>query len=125
MALGAEESGHILFDDVPAGDGVIAGLRALAIGLASGALATAAAGFQRWPRRVGKLRVSARVPLDTTPGVAALVQEGEAALGERGRVFLRYSGTEPVLRVLVEGRSDDAVHAVFAAVMAGLSRALG
>lgn len=112
LALGAEDSGHVLFGDYPAGDGLVAGLRALA---AVGPRRTSAVfgGFELFPRRLGKVRVAARPPLDEVLPVQRAVAAAEGALGAGGRVFLRYSGTEPVLRILVEGRSADAVAAAY------------
>jgi phosphoglucosamine mutase len=115
----------VLFHDIPAGDGLIAGLRALSIGLRSGALSDATGGFTRLPRRQGKLRVRERPPLGEIDGLADLLAVVEPTLGVGGRVFLRYSGTEPVLRILVEGRSKADVDDTFQAVEALLRRVLG
>ncbi|MCB9667852.1 MAG: phosphoglucosamine mutase [Alphaproteobacteria bacterium] len=110
LALAAEESGHVLFADHPGGDGLLAGLRAL--GGLERPLSAELEGFRPWPRVKAKVRVDERVPLDELPAVAAAVREGEERLGDGGRVFLRYSGTEPVMRILVEGRDDAVVEAV-------------
>lgn len=109
VTLGCEESGHVLFHDaLPTGDGIVTGLRALALAAAAGGVAEATSAFRPYPRRLAKVRVAARPPLETIESLQAARREGERALGDGGRVFLRYSGTEPVLRVLVEG-SDGAV----------------
>lgn len=103
LELGSEESGHVLFHDFPAGDGLLTGLRFASLILGDAPVSERLAGFAPLPRQMGKIAVGHRPPLDQ---VAALVQaraEGEAALGPHGRVFLRYSGTEDVLRILVEG----------------------
>ncbi|MEZ4319125.1 MAG: phosphoglucosamine mutase [Myxococcota bacterium] len=118
IPLGCEESGHVLFADHPGGDGLLAGLRALAHALPQGRLSDVLAPFQPWPRKTAKIRVSARPALDSVPPIVRAIAEGEAALGPGGRVFLRYSGTEPVLRVLVEGRDAASVAAVAATVEA-------
>lgn len=110
LPLAAEESGHVLFADHPGGDGLLAGLRAL--GTLQCPLSEALAAFEPWPRVKSKVRVEERTPLDELPAITHAVQEGEASLGDGGRVFLRYSGTEPVLRVLVEGREAEAVRRV-------------
>lgn len=104
IPLGAEESGHVLFGDgLPGGDGILTGLRALAAAeLRERPLSGAMSGFTPFPRVKTKVRVSARPPLDELEELQAVVQAAEARLGA-GRVFLRYSGTEPVLRILVEG----------------------
>lgn len=108
--LGCEESGHVLFaGGMPAGDGLVTGLVALSLAWARGApLAEALAPFRPFPRRLTRVPAPTRPDLDGVPALAEAVAVGEAALGPGGRVFLRYSGTEPVLRVLVEG-ADEAV----------------
>lgn len=111
--LGVEESGHAVFDDaLPTGDGLVTGLRALAAAFARAPTLSAAIAFTPFPRRLTKVRVRERKPVDAIPELVKAAQKGEKALGEHGRVFLRYSGTEPVLRVLVEGRDADTVAAV-------------
>ena len=125
LPLGAEESGHVLFQDgLPAGDGLLTGLRVLAFAAAQGGLREATAGFKPFPRYKGKLRVARRPPLDTLPELLAHVRALEPRLGDGGRVFLRYSGTEPVLRVLVEGHEADVVEQVAAEVNAAALKAL-
>lgn len=110
MQLAAEESGHILFGDHPGGDGLLAGLRALAA--VEGSLSDALSAFTPWPRVKSKVKVDERVPLDELPAIGAMITAGEQQLGEGGRVFLRYSGTEAVLRILVEGREQKVVDRV-------------
>ncbi|MBW1877615.1 MAG: phosphoglucosamine mutase [Deltaproteobacteria bacterium] len=107
--LGCEESGHVLFaGGLPTGDGVVTGLRAIAIAF-SGAtsLSGAQSGFHPFPRQITKVRVQGCPPLEEVELLQVSRRAGEAALGSGGRVFLRYSGTEPLLRILVEG-SDEA-----------------
>ncbi len=118
LTLAAEESGHVLFADHPGGDGLFTGLRALT--LAGPSLAEAIAPFQPWPRKTGKIPVRHKAPLHDDPLIQALIREGEADLGTGGRVFLRYSGTEPVLRVLVEGSDPEMVARVHTRVMEAL-----
>lgn len=109
--LGVEESGHVVFDDaLPTGDGVVTGLRALSWALATaGSVAEAVAPFRPFPRKVTKVRVAQRPPLEEVEALQAARREHERQLGRGGRVFLRYSGTEPVLRILVEGEDEGAV----------------
>lgn len=123
LRLGAEESGHVLFGDFPAGDGLVAGLRALAaVGAAE--LTEAFGGFRPLPRRLGKLRVGGRPPLDEVTPVQDAVDAVTPSLGDGGRVFLRYSGTEPVLRILVEGGSASVVDAAYQQVEAAARGAI-
>ncbi|MFT7521346.1 MAG: phosphoglucosamine mutase, partial [Kiritimatiellia bacterium] len=114
ISLGCEESGHVLFTDgLPGGDGVLTGLRALAAApLGTRPLSETLSGFEPFPRAVSKVRVNDRPPLDQVPPLQAAVDRGRLRLGDHGRIFLRYSGTEPVLRVLVEGLDGLVVQAV-------------
>lgn len=111
--LGVEESGHAVFNDaLPTGDGLVTGLRALEYAFARGGTLSAAIDFSPFPRRLTKVRVGRRPPVEDVPALVLGQQVGEEALGAFGRVFLRYSGTEPVLRILVEGRDPGIVNAV-------------
>ncbi|MFT4626621.1 MAG: phosphoglucosamine mutase [Myxococcota bacterium] len=116
--LGAEESGHILFSDHPAGDGLLAGLRIADAALRRGAASAVFAEFRPLPRRLAKLAVHHRPPLADLPALTQATALAEATLGPGGRVYLRYSGTEPVLRLLVEGATQPAVEAALDAVTA-------
>jgi phosphoglucosamine mutase len=125
LALGAEDSGHVLFADHPGGDGLFAAIRALQAAFAvAPRLSDAVKPFRPFPRRLTKVVVTRRSPVSEVPTVADAVRNGERALGAGGRVFVRYSGTEPVLRILVEGRSPDVVERVSAEVTAAARGAL-
>lgn len=114
LALGCEESGHVLFaDGLPGGDGMLTGLRALALAdLGGQPFSRTLSEFTPFPRSKTQVRVSERPPIDEVPQLVEACASGEARLGAGGRVFLRYSGTEPVLRVLVEGPDARAVQIV-------------
>ena len=77
------------------------------------------------PRRLAKVRVGSRPALNEVAPLQALRREAEARLGPQGRVFLRYSGTEPVLRILVEGQPEDEVEWALAAITEAARGALG
>lgn len=126
LLLGVEDSGHALFGDgLPGGDGLLTGLRALVAATSLGAtLSQAAAGFVPFPRALTKVRVGQRPVLEEHPGVQALEAEALRRLGG-GRVYLRYSGTEPVLRVLVEGADAGEVQAVSAWLTSRCAEVLG
>lgn len=125
LPLGSEESGHVLFGDFPAGDGLVTGLRVAALALAAGSASDAFSGFAPLPRRLGKVAVSRRPPLESLAPLMRAKQEGEARLGPHGRVFLRYSGTEDYLRLLIEGAEqsvvDDVIEEVRRAALEVLS----
>ena len=111
--LGGETSGHILFAPLsPAGDGiqtalVVAGIRSDA-GLPLSRLAT----LEKSPQSLRNVRVTRREPIERSPALSRAVEKATAALDGRGRVFLRYSGTEPLLRILVEGTDEREVAAI-------------
>ncbi|MCL2178350.1 MAG: phosphoglucosamine mutase [Proteobacteria bacterium] len=120
LNMGGEQSGHIVFlDYAPTGDGTLAALQILAILCRQQKpLSELASFFQPSPQVLRNLEVSMRVDLKTLPEVQTKIQSVEAALGKEGRVFIRFSGTEPKVRVLVEGPdeakvqeyADDIVH---------------
>jgi phosphoglucosamine mutase len=125
LSLGAEESGHVLFSSFPGGDGLLTGLRTLAAAWrVEKLLSDAFAGFRPLPRRLTRVVVRTRPPLDEVVSVQRARTVGLERLGPTGRVFLRYSGTEPVLRILVEGEPANVVDAVSAAVTSAANRAL-
>jgi phosphoglucosamine mutase len=110
-ALGGEASGHLLcLDKTTTGDGLIVALQVLAVMKATGqSLADLTAGMQRFPQKMINVRVAERFDAAQHPAVAPAIAAVERALGERGRVVLRASGTEPLIRVMVEGEDAQAV----------------
>ncbi|HLG52485.1 MAG TPA: phosphoglucosamine mutase, partial [Steroidobacteraceae bacterium] len=109
--LGGEFSGHLLcLDKTTTGDGLIVALQVLAVMQATGStLAELAAGMQKFPQQMINVRVARRFDAASDPGVAAAIGRVEQALGKRGRGVLRASGTEPVIRIMVEGEDAQAV----------------
>ena len=107
--LGGEQSGHIIFlDDAPTGDGLLTALKVLAVVRATGkTLEELTAGLKVFPQTICNVRVREKKPLETLPGVQRAIKEAEDSLGERGRVVVRYSGTEPLLRVMVEAETEE------------------
>jgi phosphoglucosamine mutase len=108
--LGGETSGHILcLDKTTTGDGLISALQVLAIMKQTGAgLAELGAPMRKYPQVLLNVQVAKRFDPLTEPKVAEVVGEVERRFGGRGRIVLRASGTEPVIRVMVEG-SDAAM----------------
>ncbi len=102
-SLGGEASGHILLPFSPAGDGILTTLLVAAIVAGGGGKLSPLATLVKTPQQLRNVRVVHRIPLVELPSVARAVRRAEEALAESGRVFLRYSGTEPLLRILVEG----------------------
>jgi phosphoglucosamine mutase len=110
--LGGETSGHILLPFSPAGDGILTALLVAAITAGSGGRLSSLATLEKTPQQLRNVRVARRLPIEEVPSISRAVARAEGALAERGRVFLRYSGTEPLLRILVEGFDADAVNAI-------------
>jgi len=107
--LGGETSGHIILCDLSTtGDGTLAALCVAALVVRSGAPLSRLADLRKAPQVLRNLRVPRRVPLDEVVRLARAVAEAETELAGDGRVLLRYSGTEPLLRIMVEG-TDAAV----------------
>jgi phosphoglucosamine mutase len=110
--LGGEPSGHIIFlDDGPTGDGLLTALKVAHWVVEKGPLEMHLRGLRYCPQKLLSVAVRARPPLETLGSFPALLQQAEAALDGRGRVVVRYSGTEPVVRVMVE--AEDAEQAEF------------
>ena len=114
LALGGEQSGHIIFSDfLPTGDGIataIMVLRTLAEQEAD--LAELVDGLTILPQVLVNVPVARMPPIEAVPELSAAVGRAEAQLAGGGRVLVRYSGTEPLLRVMIEGRDREAVQAL-------------
>jgi len=109
--LGGETSGHLLcLDRTTTGDGLVSALQVLAVMKRTGRpLAELTAGMPQFPQVMVNVRVRERIDPRQSPAIQAAVSRVEAALGRTGRVVLRASGTEPLIRVMVEGEDEAAV----------------
>jgi phosphoglucosamine mutase len=114
LALGGEQSGHIVMPAfATTGDGVLTGLHLMAQLAASGkSLADLASVVHKLPQVLINVRVRDREAGAKAPAVLAAVAAAEAELGETGRVLLRPSGTEPLVRVMVEAGTEEQARAV-------------
>ncbi|GAM11363.1 phosphoglucosamine mutase [Geobacter sp. OR-1] len=104
--LGGEQSGHMIFlDHNTTGDGMLTALQVLAIMRRTGkTLSELAQVMTPLPQVLVNVRVAERQDIMTIPEIAALVNDVEAKLGDEGRILIRYSGTEPLLRIMMEGQ---------------------
>ena len=103
--IGGESSGHIIcLDRTTTGDGIVSALQVLAAMVKSGkSLHELKGGMSKYPQRMINVPLTKKIDLDNTPAVQAAVKSAEQRLAGRGRVLLRPSGTEPLVRVMVEG----------------------
>jgi phosphoglucosamine mutase len=108
LVLGGEQSGHVIFSDyLFTGDGLATSLNVLrTMATTNRGLADLASDLTTYPQVLMNLRVHQKVDLATVPGVAAVIQRVESRLTGSGRLLVRYSGTEPLLRVMLEGRDE-------------------
>ncbi|MGI8480695.1 MAG: phosphoglucosamine mutase, partial [Chthoniobacterales bacterium] len=111
LNLGGEQSGHMIFRDfTTTGDGLISALQILRIMKSTGKpLSELKRCLTKYPQAQRNLRVKQKTPLDQIPNVMKLVGEAERELSGQGRVLLRYSGTEPKIRLLIEGREAELI----------------
>jgi phosphoglucosamine mutase len=122
--VGGEQSGHLLFlDHAPAGDGVLSALVLLSIAGETGEpLAGLAACMQKFPQVLLNVTVTSKPPIESLAGLAERVTAFERELGGDGRILIRYSGTEPLARVMLEGADGARIRAM-ADELAGIIRA--
>jgi phosphoglucosamine mutase len=122
LALGGEQSGHVIFaTHLFTGDGIATALHVLRAMIATGhELAALAATLTSYPQVLVNVRVRERTDISQVPSVASAMRDVEARLAGHGRLLVRYSGTEPLLRIMLEGRdqaeirawADEIAHAV-------------
>jgi len=113
LNFGGEQSGHIIFGDwATTGDGLIAGLQVLRIMKETGeTLSQLRKCLKKFPQCARNLRVRTKPPIDQLVEAQKIIKETEKKLGDYGRVLLRYSGTESLIRLLVEGRDVEYLEA--------------
>jgi phosphoglucosamine mutase len=125
--LGGEQSGHVIFtENATTGDGLLTALRVLEIVGASGkSLDELTADLKIYPQTLVNVRVAERRPLADMPAVQEEIRKAEAEFAGSGRVLVRFSGTEPLARVMVEGEDLDQVHTVAARIADAIRTELG
>jgi len=126
-SFGGEQSGHLIFlDSATTGDGTVAALALLGVMVESGKpISELARCMDVFPQAQLGLPVKSKPELGSLPGVMRAIQAVEKKLGDKGRVLVRYSGTEPKVRVLVEGPDQDTIDGYAADIAAELKKAIG
>ena len=125
--LGGEQSGHVIFREyATTGDGMLTALRLLETMRREGAgLDELIAGFEVHPQRLVNVRVREKKGLTELPAVAREIRRAEEAFAGTGRVLVRFSGTEPLARVMVEGPDLAQVEAFSAGIADAIRREMG
>ncbi|HXM48730.1 MAG TPA: phosphoglucosamine mutase [Pyrinomonadaceae bacterium] len=125
--MGGEQSGHIIFPRLSlAGDGLITTINLLrAMRSHNKNLEELVGGFQRYPQVLVNVRVREKKPFQTLPAIQQLAEEIKQKLGSSGRLLLRYSGTEPLARVMIEGENESEVNSLANALAQVIKAELG
>ncbi len=112
--FGGEQSGHLIFlDHNTTGDGILAALQLLAIMIKKNRpLSELAAIMSSYPQVLENVRMSTRIEPEQVPGFTRALEEAKQKLGDRGRILVRPSGTEPVIRVMVEGEDEKEISTI-------------
>ena len=124
--LGGEQSGHLLFPDhAPTGDGILSALALLAVVRETGEpLASLATCMRKFPQVLVNVPVARKPPIDSLIGVMDRVRDFEREMNGTGRILLRYSGTESLARVMIEGADDARIRAMADELASALRREL-
>lgn len=125
--IGGEQSGHMIFREFSTtGDGIVSALQILRILATTGnPLSEIKNVLSKYPQAQRNLKVRIKPPIEEIDGVATLLADAESALNGSGRVLLRYSGTEPKIRLLIEGRDQTTIESHADRIADALSRAIG
>ncbi len=123
--IGGETSGHmIVLDRTTTGDGLVCSLQILAVMQESGRkLSELAAGMKKYPQTMVNVRVAEKMNPDDSPAIQKAVVEAQGELADTGRIVLRASGTEPVIRVMVEGQDERVVDDLAQRLAAAVAKA--
>jgi phosphoglucosamine mutase len=112
LSLGGEQSGHVIFSDhLYTGDGIVTALSVLRVMAETGReLGDLAAELVSYPQILVNVRVRNRTDLASVPPIAAVMDRVEQRLAGEGRLLVRYSGTEPLVRIMIEGKDQQEIH---------------
>ncbi|OGR54055.1 MAG: hypothetical protein A2034_07100 [Elusimicrobia bacterium GWA2_38_7] len=112
--LGGEQSGHIIFKEfLPTGDGMFTALKVLSmLKEKKQKLSYFTKAYPKAPQILLNLKVKEKIPIESLPDFQAAVVNAEKFLGANGRILIRYSGTEPILRIMIEGSSKSQIEKI-------------
>lgn len=125
--LGGEQSGHLVFGQhAYTGDGIVAALKIIDIMKRTGKpLSSLASVLQKYPQVHQSVAISERRPLDQIPEFVQVIESANEQLGAHGRTVVRYSGTQNLLRIMVEGRAKDQIEQIACAIAAEAEKQIG
>jgi phosphoglucosamine mutase len=125
-SMGGEQSGHMIFlDHATTGDGILSALQVLAaVRRESRPLSELARVMEPFPQKLVNVKVACKMPIEEVPGLTPLIRDCETALGGRGRILVRFSGTEPLARVMIEGEDEERIAALADSIAEHLARQL-
>jgi len=125
--LGGEKSGHLLFlDHSTTGDGLLASLQILSImKRREKSLSELAGIIDMFPQVLNSFEVKEKKPFEQIPGLAELTRESEEILGKKGRINIRYSGTELLARVMVEGENESLINEIASRISSVINKNIG
>jgi phosphoglucosamine mutase len=127
LVLGGEDSGHMIFLDChTTGDGIVSGLKLMQVlKESSGGLSELAMVMTPFPQKLINVDVRQKPPVDEVDGIARAVAEARAELGTEGRILIRYSGTQSMCRVMVEGPTEEMTCAIAARLASAVKECIG
>lgn len=127
LSLGGEQSGHIIFGDMSTtGDGVLTGVQLLSALKESGKKASELNSvMEQFPQVLVNISVKSKVGWDVNEAIAAAIRVGEEKLGDHGRILVRPSGTEPLLRVMAEGPCLDELNQIVNEIAEVIKKEIG
>jgi len=126
FSFGGEQSGHMVFmDHITTGDGIITGLQVLNIMKRAGKKLSELRLFERFPQVLVNTNVKEKKDFSDMPAVSARIRDAQKRLGDNGRLIVRYSGTENIARVMVEGGQEDDVRSMAEGIAGEIEKAIG
>jgi phosphoglucosamine mutase len=125
--LGGEQSGHMIFlDHNTTGDGLVCALQVLRIMIETDSkLSDLATLFKKYPQAIVNVKINSKPPIQSLASVQEAIQEAEKLLADSGRVLVRYSGTENICRVMVEGPRHKQVQQMAQSIASAVQNEIG